>query len=46
MPYGIYDVANNEGWVNVGDNAEFVVNSIRRGGTRWAGLGSLTPTVC
>ena len=20
IPYGIYDVANNEGWVNVGDN--------------------------
>ena len=30
---GIYDVANNEGWVNVGDNAdtaEFAVASIRR----------------
>ncbi len=33
VPYGIYDIANNEGWVNVGDNAdtaEFAVNSIRR----------------
>jgi len=33
VPYGIYDVANNEGWVNVGDNAdtaEFAVNSIRQ----------------
>jgi len=33
VPYGIYDVANNEGWVNVGDNAdtaEFAVASIRR----------------
>jgi hypothetical protein len=33
VPYGIYDVANNEGWVNVGDNAdtaEFAVHSIRR----------------
>ncbi len=33
VPYGIYDVANNEGWVNVGDNAdtaEFAVESIRR----------------
>jgi Rhodopirellula transposase DDE domain len=32
IPYGIYDVANNEGWVNVGDvadTAEFAVNSIR-----------------
>ncbi len=33
VPYGIYDIANNEGWVNVGDNAdtaEFAVHSIRR----------------
>ncbi len=33
VPYGIYDVTNNEGWVNVGDNAdtaEFAVASIRR----------------
>jgi hypothetical protein len=33
IPYGIYDVANDEGWVNVGDTAdtaEFAVESIRR----------------
>ncbi len=33
IPYGIYDVSNNEGWVNVGDTAdtaEFAVESIRR----------------
>ena len=33
IPYGIYDVANNEGWVNVGDTADtadFAVESIRR----------------
>jgi len=32
-PYGIYDLANNMGWVNVGidhDTAEFAVESIRR----------------
>jgi Rhodopirellula transposase DDE domain len=32
IPYGVYDVANNEGWVNVGDVADtagFAVNSIR-----------------
>jgi Rhodopirellula transposase DDE domain len=32
-PYGIYDLANNSGWVNVGidhDTAEFAVESIRR----------------
>jgi len=33
IPYGIYDIANNTGWVNVGtdhDTAEFAVESIRR----------------
>lgn len=33
IPYGVYDVARNEGWVNVGidhDTAEFAVQSIRR----------------
>ena len=33
IPYGVYDVAHNEGWVNVGDTAdtaEFAVESIRR----------------
>lgn len=32
IPYGIYDLANNSGWVNVGitaDTAEFAVSSIR-----------------
>jgi hypothetical protein len=32
-PYGIYDLVNNTGWVNVGidhDTAEFAVESIRR----------------
>ncbi|MCY3894353.1 MAG: ISAzo13 family transposase [Acidimicrobiaceae bacterium] len=33
IPYGVYDVANDDGWVSVGDSAdtsEFAVNSIRR----------------
>lgn len=33
IPYGIYDLARNTGWVNVGtdhDTAEFAVESIRR----------------
>ncbi|CAN5641580.1 ISAzo13 family transposase [soil metagenome] len=33
IPYGVYDLANNQGWVNVGDSAdtaEFAVESIRR----------------
>jgi transposase len=37
IPYGIYDVGNDEGWVSVGDSAdtaEFAVESIRRWWTR------------
>ncbi len=33
IPYGVYDVASDEGWVSVGDmadTAEFAVESIRR----------------
>jgi hypothetical protein len=33
VPYGVYDLANNEGWVSVGDNAgtaAFAVNAIGR----------------
>ncbi len=33
IPYGVYDIRNNEGWVNIGidhDTAEFAVESIRR----------------
>ncbi len=33
IPYGVYDIGNDEGWVNVGDTAdtaEFAVESIRR----------------
>jgi len=39
VPYGIYDIVRNEGWVNVGissDTAAFAVESIRRW---WNGLG-------
>jgi len=39
IPYGVYDLAANEGWVNVGidhDTAEFAVESIRRW---WAHMG-------
>jgi len=37
IPYGVYDLANNEGWVSVGidhDTAEFAVNTIRLWWTR------------
>jgi len=40
IPYGVYDIAANEGWVNVGidhDTAQFAVNSIR---SWWAHLGA------
>jgi hypothetical protein len=40
IPYGIYDLAANAGWVNVGtdrDTAEFAVESIRRW---WTARGS------
>jgi hypothetical protein len=39
IPYGVYDMLNNQGWVNVGidhDTAEFAVNSIRRW---WSHMG-------
>jgi hypothetical protein len=37
IPYGVYDLAHNEGWVSVGidhDTAEFAGNAIRRWWTR------------
>jgi hypothetical protein len=40
IPYSIYDVGQNFGWVNAGcdhDTASFAVQSIRR---RWRGMGS------
>jgi Rhodopirellula transposase DDE domain len=42
VPYGVYDVGANSGWVNVGtdaDTAEFAVESIRRW---WNQIGCLT----
>ncbi len=41
IPYGVYDLANDEGWVSVGDvadTAEFAVESIRRW---WNTLGKV-----
>jgi hypothetical protein len=40
IPYGVYDLASNEGWVSVGidhDTAQFAVASIRRW---WTEMGS------
>ncbi len=42
IPYGVYDVTQNYGWVNVGrdhDTAAFAVESIRRW---WRGMGQST----
>lgn len=39
VPYGVYDIANNAGWVSVGidrDTASFAVNAIRRW---WQAMG-------
>jgi hypothetical protein len=39
VPYGVYDLANDEGWVSVGDTAdtaEFAVEAIRRW---WTSMG-------
>ncbi len=39
IPYGVYDILNNQGWVSVGidhDTARFAVNSIR---TWWKKMG-------
>jgi len=39
IPYGVYDIAHNQGWVSVGissDTAEFAVNTIR---TWWQQMG-------
>jgi len=52
IPYGVYDIGNDEGWVSVGDTAdtaEFAVESIRRwwntvGHTRFPNAASLTIT--
>jgi hypothetical protein len=51
-PYGIYDIGENSGWVNVGidkDTAEFAVESIRRwwidtGKSNYPGAGQLVIT--
>ena len=42
VPYGTYDIAQNEGWVSVGissDTAQFAVNTIRNW---WQQMGSYT----
>ncbi len=52
VPYGVYDIVNNQGWVSVGinhDTAQFAANSIRQwwtqmGGDRFPGAKRLLIT--
>ena len=41
IPYGVFDMSRNEGWVSVGidhDTAQFAVQAIGVGGRRWAAV--------
>ena len=49
VPYGVYDIAANEGWVSVGldhDTAAFAVESIRRWWLAWAASAIPAPGAC
>ena len=49
MPYGVYDMAGNDGWVSVGidhDTAAFAVDAIRRWWKRWGASAIPTPAAC
>ena len=40
IPYGVYDLRRDEGWVSVGldhDTASFAVNRSAAGGSAWGG---------
>ena len=45
IPYGVYDIGGNEGWVNVGDDHDTPAFAVRRspgGGNGWAKLATRT----
>ena len=49
IPYGVYDVTNNQGWVSVGidhDTAYFAARTIGRWWRAWAASASHEPTNC
>ena len=49
IPYGVYDLHRNEGWVSVGidhDTATFAVARFGAGGSTWAGPSIGTPRRC
>ena len=48
VPYGVYDIRDNTGWVSVGtdhDTAAFAVNAIRRWCVQWGKNVMRTPRV-
>jgi hypothetical protein len=49
VPYGVYDLAANAGWVSVGtdhDTAAFAAESVRAGGTGSAATSTRRPGGC
>ena len=49
IPYGVYDMAANTGWVSVGvdhDTAEFAVETVRRWWDRMAGRAYPQARLC
>jgi Rhodopirellula transposase DDE domain len=49
IPYGVYDVAGNQGWVSVGighDTAAFAVASVRRWWEQMGLRSSAKPPPC
>ncbi len=39
IPYGVYDLANDEGWVSVGDDADTAAFAVHTIGQWWAQMG-------
>ena len=49
VPYGVYDLAANAGWISVGvnnDTAAFAVETVRRWGMASAASTIRTPSTC
>jgi Rhodopirellula transposase DDE domain len=49
IPYGVYDVIGNKGWVSVGidhDTARFAAEAIRRWWKKWGRDGIARPNSC